>query len=574
MVMNWLIKIGKKITLFTIVVTFVLFVNPWQSHADKYFRGDCANSGNGASWVCAESPGGTGALKQTTDLGIMTLVPQSYTWLRGTTYWFVGSDASYGTMGFRNSSGTATDYITIKRATDSLCTGQTGWETVTSDEKAKQAIFGRATIRECSYIEIDGVTGDGISTAGYGFKFEAFVKVEGAIGLSSGYTHNYIKVSHCEITSRGDGETWSCYGTPLATGTYAGETATNPITFSGQSWETNALVGYDLINITTNAVARVNSNTDDTVTLDGAMSGGSRSTIVNGDEWNIAYYQCAVGFMGSGTGHEIRYNYMHHLGVCASISWTTGAVFANNYCRYNHFNGEHHNPMFVHLGSTNATIENNIFEDGTGTTCIGTPGSGTATNTIIRNNVFRESDDNPENQASGGFAGEGIIGSWSGQSVVGIKIYNNTFYNFHRSSAMVDYDEVDAASGVEIKNNLWYCDKGASCKSAIYRTKVGVELTTQNNAFYGNSKNANETDPVTLAATNPFTNSAGGDFSLKSCSGGDCAIDTGVDLSASWPSALDYIGTSRPQGAGWDIGAYEYVPLTSTSHASGSFNLR
>lgn len=569
----------------SLCLLLLILFSPVYSYADKYFRGDCNStgtgySGDGTSWACAESAGGTGAYLKTTNLGNMTLLPASYTWPRGNTFWFVGSDINYGQFGFRNSSGTETDYVTIKKATDADCSEHVGWDTVTAGEKAKQSLFTSSNNRGFSYLIFDGVTGDGNSTTGYGFKFDLSCSdgtVCSIFGLSSGYTHNYITVKHTELTSRGSAETWSCYDTAVSSGVYDGETATDPITFAGQTWGNNTLTAYELRNLTTGGVADIEANTEDTLDLDGAMTGGSRATMVSGDSWEVSMYRCGVGFSGGGIGLTVQNNYIHHVAGCAALNWSTNSLFANNYCRYNHYNGNHHNPVFTHTGSTNLTIENNIFEDGTGTTCIGTPGSGTATNTIIRNNIFRESDDNPEGYNDGGFAGEGIIGSWSGQDVVGMKIYNNTFYNFIRSSAMVDYDEVDSATGVEIKNNLWYCDKGASCKSAIYRTKVGVELTTSNNAFYGNAKNASETNPVTLAATDPFTDSANGDFSLKSCSGSDCAIDTGTDLSGSWASALDYIGTSRPQGAAWDIGAYEYLdtaPTASHFSGSGSFNMR
>jgi hypothetical protein len=52
-----------------------------------------------------------------------------------------------------------------------------------------------------------------------------------------------------------------------------------------------------------------------------------------------------------------------------------------------------------------------------------------------------------------------------------------------------------------------------------------------------------------------FTDYTNGDFSLKS---GSPLIDAGTDLSAVMDS-VDIIGTSRPQGDYWDIGAFEFV---------------
>jgi hypothetical protein len=50
-----------------------------------------------------------------------------------------------------------------------------------------------------------------------------------------------------------------------------------------------------------------------------------------------------------------------------------------------------------------------------------------------------------------------------------------------------------------------------------------------------------------------FTDLGGGDFTLASGVG---ALDVGVDLSG-YQFNVDRAGVTRPQGAAWDIGAYE-----------------
>ena len=64
------------------------------------------------------------------------------------------------------------------------------------------------------------------------------------------------------------------------------------------------------------------------------------------------------------------------------------------------------------------------------------------------------------------------------------------------------------------------------------------------------SNSLTEIDPAAA-----FTDYSNGDFSLKS---GSPLIDAGTDLSAVMDS-VDIIGTSRPQGDAWDVGAFEYV---------------
>ena len=62
--------------------------------------------------------------------------------------------------------------------------------------------------------------------------------------------------------------------------------------------------------------------------------------------------------------------------------------------------------------------------------------------------------------------------------------------------------------------------------------------------------------PDGSALENPrFVDPANRDFHLRRTS---ICIDTGTDAPAVPTDDLD--GKSRPQGAGYDIGAYEYVP--------------
>lgn len=490
-----------------IVVTVFLLI-PTLSYADKYFRGDCNStgtgySGDGTSWACAESAGATGAYLKTADLGDMTTGAGSYTWQRGSTYWFVGSDINYGNFGFRNSSGTATDYVTIKRATDTDCSAQTGWDAVTAGEKAKQALFQYASTRNFSYAVIDGVTGS--NETGYGFKFvfqTAYVTLlTGLIQLPSGYTHSHWRIQNLELSSFAQGETWNCY--------------------DGETY----------------------------ICQDGIR-------IVSGDDIIIDNI------------------YSHHVAMCAYIGWTTNVEFKNSHCKYNWFDNDHHNPMMPITGSNGLLIENNIFQDGEGTTCIGTPVAGddniTTQNITIRNNIFYDSVDAPAFVGGWGQADEGTISSWDpGQDIVtNWKIYNNTFY-LHRSGAWIDFDSVLENNGVEVKNNIWWCDQGVACSAATNRG----DLTLSNNGFYGNTASVNETNKITLTSTRPWV-ATGTDWSLVAGGG---AVDVGADLSGSWADAVDRAGVTRPQGAAWDIGAYEYLdtaPAAAHFSGSGSFNMR
>ena len=79
----------------------------------------------------------------------------------------------------------------------------------------------------------------------------------------------------------------------------------------------------------------------------------------------------------------------------------------------------------------------------------------------------------------------------------------------------------------------------------------------RNNIAYLNDTNMSATGSNTLTTnlvgTNPiFVNAAGNDFQLQSNSP---AINAGITLA---DIVTDYAGVTRPQGAAYDIGAYEY----------------
>lgn len=70
---------------------------------------------------------------------------------------------------------------------------------------------------------------------------------------------------------------------------------------------------------------------------------------------------------------------------------------------------------------------------------------------------------------------------------------------------------------------------------------------------------------------NQFVNvtSSGSDFRLKS--GANC-IDAGTTDTTDIPSAIDIVGTARPQGSKWDIGCWEYVQAIAPINVSTTLN--
>ncbi|MCI0552025.1 MAG: right-handed parallel beta-helix repeat-containing protein, partial [Anaerolineae bacterium] len=109
-------------------------------------------------------------------------------------------------------------------------------------------------------------------------------------------------------------------------------------------------------------------------------------------------------------------------------------------------------------------------------------------------------------------------------------VVNNTLYN-NGLQGIYAYNSIDAI----VRNNIAYQNRGEDGYSGDYY--IGPGNIQDHNLFSINPK---------------FVDAAKGDFHLQA---GSPAIDAGIPISG---FKTDVGGTIRPQGTGWDIGAYEY----------------
>jgi parallel beta-helix repeat protein len=136
-------------------------------------------------------------------------------------------------------------------------------------------------------------------------------------------------------------------------------------------------------------------------------------------------------------------------------------------------------------------------------------------------------------------------------------VWNNTVANNVNMHGIY----ADGTSGGEVRNNIAYGNIGATDTrpaEQIRNTGTSVTVTT------------NDTTANPL-----FVNASTGDFRIAV---GSPAIDQGTTIAT---VTSDFIQTSRPQGAAYDIGAYEFVtanppppPPPSTGPLRFRFNLR
>lgn len=163
---------------------------------------------------------------------------------------------------------------------------------------------------------------------------------------------------------------------------------------------------------------------------------------------------------------------------------------------------------------------------------IGNATEGAIANITVRNNIFA-------NSSSWGICAYGVSN---------LKVYNNVFAYIDSSAIGLRAYTDGPVTTAEIKNNIFYVF------GAPYWTEGGSTVDASNNILYKGSGSLDPGRyPKDICNQDPiFLDPARLDFRLQS---GSPAIDAGVPLVG---FSYDIVGTPRPQGNGWDIGAYEF----------------
>lgn len=160
-------------------------------------------------------------------------------------------------------------------------------------------------------------------------------------------------------------------------------------------------------------------------------------------------------------------------------------------------------------------------------------------NAVIRNNIAF-------NNASGGI----VIRSESKK----IHVYNNTVFNNGGFAISINYGGVKNASvdGLYIKNNILVINaKGDS--SHVKNSTNDTNIILENNLYWPGPPRLTNVSDLSPHTGNPlFKSPDNNDFHLQADS---AAIDKGLALSE---VLMDKDGMGRPQGLGYDIGAYEF----------------
>ena len=308
---------------------------------------------------------------------------------------------------------------------------------------------------------------------------------------------------------------------------------------SGTSWDTPV---------------KVQAATGETVIITPESSGGivlsflkeeTKYIIIDGfiiDANRIGGYAVYIG----GGAHHIRIiNCEIKNALRSGIIASAGGVGTSGGCCHEfknldiHDNGTDGKTHGIYIATTKNVIENSrIYRNAGYGVHIYNSHGGAVENIVRYNKIY---DNNVHGGPIGMILADGgniahsnvIWGNKSGISAGSkAKIYNNTIYKNNKAGGE-GAGIILLKADVEIKNNIIY-NNGS--RSAIHG--IGSKTIQKNNLI--------EVDPK-------FTSASNGDVALQADSP---AIDAGVVIGE---VSHDFAGVSRPQGAGYDIGAYEYT---------------
>lgn len=194
----------------------------------------------------------------------------------------------------------------------------------------------------------------------------------------------------------------------------------------------------------------------------------------------------------------------------------------------------------IYVGGARALIDGNRVSGSSGYGIHLYNGIGGVNDCIVRNNIV---------QTSANPAGL-IISSGFGNIA-----YNNIF-KLNNKGIRVLY----GATNTKLFNNTIYgnaqeaLEIDSSCSGTTYRNNIffGNGVNTPANSGTGTIQSNN-----LIGGVNPFVDASNGDFHITSAS---AARDAGFNLAAEFTTDIE--GTARPQGATFDIGAYEFFIAT------------
>ena len=258
--------------------------------------------------------------------------------------------------------------------------------------------------------------------------------------------------------------------------------------------------------------------------------------------------------------------------------------YQNAEIAYNYFHDNPEGRAFLQIGgdgaedyydhNVNVRVHNNYFKNLPEAGVLCGRGSG---GIKIYNNIFENMEISNNNT---GFAAVALRGAGCGTACGDYEFYNNIIYSNVISTGLIQMGyspEGDLPNSIAIKNNILMAKSPTTAYYTINNSSFDpyAKLTASNNIYYGSSTYNYLTgspyasygvypnfEGVGSFSGNPlFIDAESGNFQLQSTSP---TINAGSSLVSSIVSR-DFLGVSRPQGSGYDIGAFEYDENTATN---------
>ena len=248
----------------------------------------------------------------------------------------------------------------------------------------------------------------------------------------------------------------------------------------------------------------------------------------------------------SGGGHIFRYNYIRnrntnineHSDCIQFWSMSTGCDIYGNYMWQDNTKTTNAQGIYIESGLGNWRIYNNIayFPYAKHAISISSTAPAPTKVEIYGNTIYQGSGSIEQNM-------------WTNINIGTLIIKNNIFVS-EGTIMPVKISSAQTSANLIMDNNLYYTPASSS---VIYY--AGANRTLAYMQGLGFETNGQDVNPNFVGSP---TTSEG--FYLNANSP---AIDAGTAISS--PYNIDVLGVSRPQGNGWDIGAYEYYDPTSST---------
>ena len=413
------------------------------------------------------------------------------------------------------------NYTTIASAMSAITNGTANTITVKNPYSANERVMvKKAGASNFSRIVIIADAGYEPVTKGFLVKSN-YVTIQGFEMTSCGApacamaSADYVKFLNNHIHgSNGSGYSYEI-------GTDDSNTFRNHVVFQGNKIHAGNSSGYTLMDFRCNYCTIDSNELYGCVDCDGMRFWGHDSVISNNYIHDITY--------GNGANHSDNFQ---TFGDCGAVACQTmyNYLIENNLCistgaDLQPFNLSNDSQYEIH----HITIRNNIFMN------FGTQGNVGIPNMNIVNNTFI--DVGTINQlAINIMYGRG----WDNTNLV---IKNNIFlYPYNKPPFNID-------SRTTHNNNYVVRRSGTSYSKVTGWSETG-------GVYGGNPNFVNYIGTDTCGTYNATTHKCSNfDVSLTAISP---AVDKGANLSSIWSNATDKDGVARPQGAAWDIGAYEF----------------